>query len=128
MPDCAVFDSSAVLALLQGEEGSAIVAPLVYGALLSAVYLCEVHSKLIQRGFPVAWSWNRIAGLKCDVCAFTSEQARAAAELIPLTQPFGLSLGDRACLSLAIERHATVYTTDRAWKNLSLAIEIEVIR
>jgi PIN domain nuclease of toxin-antitoxin system len=37
-------------------------------------------------------------------------------------------LGDRACLALAIERKAAVYTTDRAWKNLDLGIEIEVIR
>jgi len=29
---------------------------------------------------------------------------------------------------LAIERKATVYTTDRVWKELSLGIEIEVIR
>jgi PIN domain nuclease of toxin-antitoxin system len=51
-----------------------------------------------------------------------------AAELRSITRPFGLSLGDRACLALAIERKAAVYTTDRAWKNLDLGIEIEVIR
>jgi len=32
------------------------------------------------------------------------------------------------CLALAIERKATVYTTDRVWKNLDLGIDIEVIR
>jgi PIN domain nuclease of toxin-antitoxin system len=37
-------------------------------------------------------------------------------------------LGDRACLALAIQRQATALTTDRAWKNLNLGIEIEVIR
>ena len=51
-----------------------------------------------------------------------------AAELIHVTQPYGLSLGDRACLALAIERKAKVYTADRCWKNLSLGIEVEVIR
>jgi PIN domain nuclease of toxin-antitoxin system len=47
---------------------------------------------------------------------------------VKITQPFGLSLGDRACLALAIQRQATALTTDRAWKNLNLGIEIEVIR
>jgi PIN domain nuclease of toxin-antitoxin system len=48
--------------------------------------------------------------------------------LIDQTRHFGLSLGDRACLALAMERKATVYTTDKVWKNLDLGIEIVVIR
>jgi PIN domain nuclease of toxin-antitoxin system len=51
-----------------------------------------------------------------------------AGGLVKVTRPFGLSLGDRACLALAIERKVTVYTTDRVWKSLNLGIEIEVIR
>ncbi|HWG20135.1 MAG TPA: type II toxin-antitoxin system VapC family toxin [Terracidiphilus sp.] len=128
MPDTAVLDSSAVLALLQNEAGSATVGGLVHGALLSAVNLSEVHSKLIQKGMPAALSWMTILSLQCDVWSFTDEQARVAAELIPLTKRYGLSLGDRACLALAIERKAKVYTADRNWKNLSLGVEVEVIR
>ena len=101
---------------------------VAFGALLSTVNLCEIHSKLIQKGISEAASWIRIVALQCDVCFFTAEQGRAAAELIPKTRPYGLSLGDRACLALAVERKAKVYTTDRSWKNLSLGIEIEVIR
>ncbi len=77
------------------------------------------------------YAWKRIRALDCEICHFTEEQARAAAELIAITRPYGLSLGDRACLALAIERKAKVYTADRAWANLtnlSLGIEIEVIR
>lgn len=128
MPDTAVVDSSAVLALLQNEAGSATVSQVIYGALISAVNLTEVYSKMIEKGLPAPFSWEKIVSLQCDVCPYTGEQARIAAELIPMTKPFGLSLGDRACLALAIDRKATVYTTDRAWKNLSLGIEIEVIR
>jgi ribonuclease VapC len=97
-------------------------------ALLSSVNLCEIHTKLIEKGIASAQSWNRIATLQCDVCAFTAEQGRVAAELIRVTRRFALSLGDRACLALAIDRKAKVYTADRNWKNLSLDIEIEVIR
>ena len=114
--------------MLQNEAGSATVGQLIYGALLSAVNLTEVYSKLIQKGFPAPLSSKRIASLQCDVCSFTDEQARIAAELTQVTKPLSLSLGDRACLALAIERKATAYTTDRNWKNLGLGIEIEVIR
>lgn len=128
MPDTAVLDSSAVLVLLQNEPGSAVVGQLIRGALLSAVNLTEVHAKLIGKGVPALLSWQRIIALQCNLCSYSEEQARIAAELIDVTRPYGLSLGDRACLALAIDRKATVYTTDRAWKSLSLGIEIEVIR
>ncbi len=101
---------------------------LIYGALLSTVNLTEVHAKLIQKGLPASLSWKKIVSLQCDVSVFTDEQARIAAELIQVTRPLGLSLGDRACLALAIQHKAAVYTTDATWKNLSLPIEVNVIR
>jgi PIN domain nuclease of toxin-antitoxin system len=48
--------------------------------------------------------------------------------MIAQTRPYGLSLGDRACLALAIQRKAAVYTTDTVWKNLSLSIQVNLIR
>lgn len=128
MPDNAVLDSSAVLALLQSEAGSTIVSQLIYGALVSAVNLTEIHAKMIGNGLTARTSWNRIAVLQCDVCPYTEGQARIAAELIQVTKPYGLSLGDRACLALAIERKGTVYTTDKVWKQIPLGVEVEVIR
>ena len=66
--------------------------------------------------------------LRCESVPFDEVQARLAGELVAQTRPYGLSLGDRACLALAIQRKATVYTTDAAWKKLNLPIEVEVIR
>jgi ribonuclease VapC len=126
--DSSVLDSSAILAVIFNEPGNEKVAPLLQGALLSAVNLAEVHTRLLLRGSPADFAWSRILSMGCEVCPFDFEQARATAELIAHTRPLGLSLGDRACLALAIQRHATVYTTDRAWKTLDLGIEIEVIR
>jgi ribonuclease VapC len=128
LPDVVVLDASAVLALIQNEPGSVKLRGAMGAALLSSVNLCEIHSKLILKGLAATESWNRIEALQCDVRAFTADQGKLAAELIPATRPFGLSLGDRACLALAMERKAKVYTADRNWKNLSLGIEIEVIR
>ena len=128
MPEIAAFDSSAALSVLLSEPGQLIVAPFLKGGLLSTVNVAEVHARLLRRGTANDLAWEEILDLDCELIPFTPEQARIAAELIPITRPFGLSLGDRACLALAIERKARVYTTDRAWASLSLGIEIEVIR
>jgi PIN domain nuclease of toxin-antitoxin system len=128
LPDAAVLDSSAILAVFFSEPGAEIVLPILRGALLSTVNLAEVHTRMVDRGASLQQAWNWITGLQCETCSFTDAHARAVAELRPITRPFGLSLGDRACLALAIQRKATVYTTDRAWKNISLEIEIELIR
>jgi ribonuclease VapC len=128
MTDIAVLDSSAILAVFLNESGGEIVAPILDGALLSTLNLAEIHARLLNRGAHADHAWNRIMSVQCEICFFSGEQARVAAELKSVTSPFGLSLGDRACLALAIERKATVYTADKAWRDLSLGIKIEVIR
>jgi PIN domain nuclease of toxin-antitoxin system len=114
--------------VLFSEPGSESVIDLLQGALLSTVNLAEVHARLLLGGSSSEPAWSRLLSLGCEVCPFDAEQARLAAELIGQTGSNGLSFGDRACLALAMQRDATVYTTDRAWKNLPLEIEIEVIR
>jgi len=128
LPSPVVLDSSAILAVFFRESGAEVVDAILRGTLLGAVNLAEVHERMLSRGAQVEEAWSWIEGLGCEVCPFTEQQARIAAELRSVTRPFGLSLGDRACLALAIDRKATVYTTDKAWKNLDLGIQIEVIR
>ena len=129
MPDQAVLDSSAVLALFFAEPGSQVTARLLNEpTLLGTVNLAETHAKLIERGRTPEDAWTAIISLGCEIVPLRESQARIAAELIAITRSYGLSLGDRACLALARERKAKVYTTDRNWKNLNLGIEIEVIR
>jgi ribonuclease VapC len=128
LAELAVLDSSAILAVFLNEPGGEIVIPVLQGALLSTVNLAEVHTRMLDRGANADHAWSRIQSVQCEICFFTGEQARVAAELKSVTRLFGLSLGDRACLALAIDRKATVYTTDRVWKKLNLGIQIEVIR
>ena len=128
LPDFAVLDSSAILAVFFNERGAEIVLPILEGALLGTVNLAEVHTRMLESGARAQQAWSWITNLHCEICFFSDTQARMAAELRSITRPYGLSLGDRACLALAIERKATVYTTDRVWKNLNLGIDIEVIR
>jgi PIN domain nuclease of toxin-antitoxin system len=123
-----VLDSSAVLAVIFNEPGGEKIVDLLQGGLLSTVSLAEIHTRLLLDGRPADFAWNRILSMGFEVCFFDDEQARLAAEMIGKTRPFGLSLGDRACLALAIQRKAKVYTTDRVWKNFALGIDVEVIR
>jgi PIN domain nuclease of toxin-antitoxin system len=51
-----------------------------------------------------------------------------AGRLWEQTRQAGLSLGDRACLSLGLRLGVTVLTGDRAWASLSLSLDIQVIR
>ncbi|MGD0095810.1 MAG: type II toxin-antitoxin system VapC family toxin [Terracidiphilus sp.] len=128
MAKSAVLDSSSVLAVLFEEPGGESVSDLLNGGLLSAVNLAEILTKLKQGGWDANFALGRVLNMGFEVCPYETGQARLTSELIDQTRPYGLSLGDRACLALAIQRKATVYTTDRAWKKLSLGIEVEVIR
>jgi PIN domain nuclease of toxin-antitoxin system len=52
----------------------------------------------------------------------------AAGQLRELTRRRGLSLGDRACLALAIRENAIAVTADRDWGDLDIGCKIELIR
>lgn len=116
------------MALIQLEEGAEKVAGCLPWAIISAVNQSEALTKLILTGMEEELAWWHITEINCECVPFDQEQAKIAGGLVKITKPFGLSLGDRACLALAIDRKATVYTTDRIWKKLSLGIEIVAIR
>jgi len=124
-----VLDASAVLALLNGEPGTDKLTPqLLSMAASSTVNLAEVQAKLVDRGVDPNDAWEAALAPIRDVMDFTADHARLAGSLIAQTRPLGLSLGDRACLALALSLKAPVYTTDRSWKNLNLTVRVHVIR
>lgn len=124
-----VLDASALLALLNNEPGAEKLSlKLLADAVISSVNLAEVQSHLVKAGINPAESWEAATAPIAEVAAFTAEQAKIAGSLTALTRALGLSLGDRACLALAIAINAPVYTADRAWKNLRLGVTIHTIR
>ena len=124
-----VLDASAVLTVIQHERGAErLTADVLVNAVISTVNLAEVQSKLVKNGFSPAQGWNDALELVPNVEPFTSDHARIAGDLIATPEPYGLSLGDRSCLALAIELRAPVYTTEQAWRNLKVGIPIHVIR
>ncbi len=125
----AVLDASALMAVLNNEPGAEKLTPLIMStALTSTVNLAEVHGKLVQRGFSSDDAWTASNGVIHEAVAFTAEQAKTAGDLVIQTRALGLSLGDRACLALAIALQAAVYTADKSWKNLNAGVRIHVVR
>jgi PIN domain nuclease of toxin-antitoxin system len=123
-----VLDSSAVIALLFDEPGADKVRDVLPSSILSAVNYAEVLSRYerdTRDSRPIA---ARLASEVHAIVPFDAALAYTAALLIGKTRPFGLSLGDRCCLSLAIDRKVSVLTADRVWLKLGLAIEIKTIR
>lgn len=124
-----VFDSSAMLALIQGERGAEkLTDEILDRAVASTVNLAEVQSKLVKASNDPDRAWAATLSAVSDVEPYTSAQAKIAGSLIMSTEKYGLSLGDRSCLALAISLQAPVYTTEQTWRNLKLGVPIHVIR
>jgi len=124
-----VFDASVMLALIQHERGEEkLTDEILDRAVASTVNLAEVQSKLVKKSNDPDKSWVAALSTISAARPFTEEQAKIAGDLIPTTQPYGLSLGDRSCLALAIALNAPVYTTEQSWKNLKVGVPIHVIR
>ena len=125
----AVLDASAILAYIQQERGAEnLTEDILDRAVASTVNLAEVQSKLVKKGHDPEDAWEEILSLVNAEEPFTSEHARIAGDLIAATEKYGLSLGDRSCLALAIALKAHVYTTEQLWRNLKVGVPIHVIR
>lgn len=62
------------------------------------------------------------------VIALEDSGGPAIARLRAATRHLGLSLADRACLALAQRLKLPVLTTDRAWAQLQIDVEIRLAR
>lgn len=122
-----MLDSSAILAVINLENGAEKVEPLLSDAIVSSVNVAEVLTKLVEKGVSLDDALEDFLKLGLEVVEFNTKQAAKVAELRPLTKHLGLSLGDRCCLALAILRNLPAVTADKNWANLTFC-EIEVIR
>ena len=123
-----VLDSAAVMALLSLEPGYQRVAELVDKSVISSVNLAEIFNKLVQKA-SVEEVRELLRPLKLQVEDWSEDMAYRSAEFTRFNKSHGLSLGDRACLTLAKQLHATAVTSDRAWRRLpSLGVRIMIFR
>lgn len=124
-----VLDASVLLAYAYVEPGAERVREAITGgAVVGAVNLAEVVTNLTDKGLSSEAIRNLIEGASVPVISFDEATAYDAGLLRRETRHLGLSLGDRACLALARQLGAPVLTADRAWRDLDVGVEIEVIR
>jgi len=123
-----VLDASAVLALILKEPGGAQVVDYLQGGRVSAVNYAEILHALGRSGIEIEIARNLVASLRIEVVPLTADIAAGAARLGTAGFPYGLSLGDRACLATAGEFGVPVVTADRVLGDLDVGVDVISIR
>lgn len=107
-----VLDASALLAYLQQEPGAEVVDGLLSDARMTSVNWAEVVQKSLSAGVEVQGMRDELQALGMQVEPFLAADGERAGQLWPLTRQQGL----------------TVVTCDRAWAELPLELEVQVLR
>ena len=125
-----VLDSSTILAVLFEEPGHDKAQDALSSAAMSTVNIAEVYSRAHSAGIGLSAADALFTHRTFDVVPLSLRQAALAGEILPITRSAGLSLGDRCCLALAMDRKLPVLTADRAWAQFAaqLGLEIGLIR
>ena len=128
MSDRVVLDASAVVALLSDEPGAERVEAALEGSVLSTVNWSEVAQFVLRDGGDPRTDLVELRASGVRVEPLDDAVALEAARLHAATRAVGLSLGDRCCLALAIALDRPALTADRAWADLSVGVDVEVLR
>ncbi|NJK56211.1 MAG: type II toxin-antitoxin system VapC family toxin [Pleurocapsa sp. SU_5_0] len=121
-----VVDASAILALLNDETGADRVQSVLENAtcFMSVVNWSEVARKLISKGQVVEPVAESLQAVGLEFKSFDYSLAVATAQI----EAPSLSLGDRACLSLAATLGAIALSADRIWLTFDIGVTVELIR
>ena len=123
-----IFDAGALLAILYDEPGAEPARAALLEAKMSSVNRAEVITVLVRDGMPAEEADLHVETLLVHVVPFDKPLSTLVGSLWPSTAPFGLSLGDRACLALGLRLKEPILTTDNSWKKLDLPVEIRFLR
>src|SRR5436190_23195334 len=96
------------------------------GALMSSVNYSEVLQKVAQLGASIPDARDIVRDMDIGIVPHDEELAAQTAALWPHTKARGLSLADRACLALAKSANAVAVSTDQAWANLEIGVDVHL--
>lgn len=109
-----VFDASALLTFLQGEQGAVHVEEALRdGGVCGAANWSEVAQKIRAHGRNWDLSRSLLISFGVHVEAVTAADAEWAARRWAPGE--GLSLADRLCMALGDRLDADIWTADQAW-------------
>jgi PIN domain nuclease of toxin-antitoxin system len=123
-----LLDASAYIAWIGKESGYDLVEAVIHKSMVTTVTYAEIISFYAKLGLEDS--------LLKDLCQciniidVNQEICLKAGEMIKISQKYGLSLGDRLCLSAAAYYKFEVYTADKIWLQLAnkLKLKITLIR
>jgi PIN domain nuclease of toxin-antitoxin system len=115
------IDSSALLAMIGNEPGAEAIAAILPDCVVSTVSIAEAAATLTARNFSTAPLELALAESHVEIAPFSALQARLCGELRRAIKSRGLSLGDRACLALSLERGLTAVTANAPWVGAAAA-------
>ena len=124
-----VFDSSVLIMLFAKEPGYESVRQNLKHAIISTVNIAEVYKYCIEvQNLTEDDCRNliKLSGIK--IIDFCEEQALISAKIIKQTKQYGLSLGDRGCLALAMSKNYSIFTCDKIWQKVDLGVEFIMAR
>ncbi len=124
------LDTSVILAALLDESGGDQVTEVMSDAVISTVNVLEAYTVFARKGLSTATLDTFLQFRGIEIAPLSGADAESAGRMVTLTATAGLSLGDRACLALAVARGAMVLTADRPWLRFAepLGIQIKAIR
>jgi ribonuclease VapC len=123
-----ILDASAVMAVVLDQPGAEKVVARLGESIISAANYSEALTSMLSKGISASSAETILDELKLRIEPVTASHARAAAMMWPITKTAGLSLGDRICLALALERGEEILTSDRAWATVDHGAKVTLIR
>jgi len=125
-----LLDASAIIALIQKETGYKEVDDILPISSISTVNFAELVTSLVKKNVTTEDIDIIIDNIIPEIIPFSHEVSIKTGKLLSLTKPYGLSLGDRACIATALHHNKEIiYTADKAWANLDIPnLKIHLIR
>lgn len=126
-----LLDASALLAYLHQEPGMEPIAGRLAECGIFSVNWSEVMQKVLAKSIDTARVGELLRERELSIEPFTATQAEIAADLWSRISGLGLSLAERACLALAMDKSLPVLTADRTWEVgdvRPLGVEVRLIR